>query len=272
MELQLEKDLVFFDLEATGLNVVRDRIVQIGMIKHFASGKEPKSYKTLVNPGMVLISEEAYRVHGISSKDVAKAPNFEQIAQEVHQFIGDADLAGYNSNRFDLPMLMEEFNRAGVAFDLNGRRSIDIQRIFYKMEPRTLKAALRYYCDEDMVDAHDALADVEATISVLKGQLDRYKGVNYEDGDGKVVAEPVRMDVQVLHDFTNDLKFADATQKFRYDPDGQIVFNFGKNNGKLVGKFLSEDKNYKNWMLNGEFSYQVKEIIKREVKKYEDSK
>ncbi len=272
MDFTLERDLVFFDLEATGLNVVRDRIIQIGMIKYFASGSDPKEYMSLVNPGLVLISEEAYRVHGISSKDLEKAPNFHEIANEVFQFIGNADLAGYNSNRFDLPLLMEEFNRAGLSFDLTGRRTVDIQRIFYKMEPRTLKAALRYYCGEEMENAHDALEDVRATVSVLKGQLEMYKDRDFENGDGELVPNPVRMNIKALHDFTNDLRYADATQKFRYDAEGQVIFNFGKHNGKRVGEFLATDKNYYHWMLNGEFSYQVKEIIKREVKAYEAKK
>jgi DNA polymerase-3 subunit epsilon len=272
MEFQLDRDLVFLDLEATGLNVVRDRIIQIGMVKFPVGGASPEEFATLVNPGMVLISEEAYQVHGISSQDVARAPNFTQVAKEVYQFIGDADLAGYNSNRFDLPLLMEEFHRAGIDFDVSGRRMIDVQRIFYKMEPRTLKAALRYYCDQEMTDAHDAMADVKATIAVFKGQLEKYKDTDYEDPDGVMVPAPVRMDIQALHDFTNDLKFADATQKFRYDPEGRVVFNFGKHNGKPVGEFLAGDKNYYNWMLNAEFSYQVKEIIKREVEAYENRK
>ena len=161
MDFKLERDLIFFDLEATGLNVIRDRIIQIAMIKFFKDGREPEELSMLINPG-IPISEEAMQVHGITPKDVANKPVFQQVADKIYEFIGNADLAGYNSNRFDIPMLMEEFARIGMEFDISRRRTIDVQRIFYKMEPRTLKAALKFYCEEDMEDAHDALADVKS--------------------------------------------------------------------------------------------------------------
>ncbi|MCB0584092.1 MAG: 3'-5' exonuclease [Phaeodactylibacter sp.] len=268
MELNLDRDLIFFDLEATGLNVIRDRIIQIAMIKFFKNGNEPEELSMLINPG-IPISEEAMQVHGITPKDVANKPTFQQIAEKLHEFIGNADLAGYNSNRFDIPMLMEEFARVGIEFDISRRRTVDVQRIFYKMEPRTLKAALKFYCDEDMEDAHDALADVKATVSVFKGQLDRYRGIDYVDEDGNVTTSPIIKDVQALHDFTNDLRFVDATQKMRYDVNGEIVFNFGKYNGKPVAQTLSRDKQYYNWILNKEFSSQVKQVVKKLVREYE---
>lgn len=268
MDLKLDRDLCFMDIEATGLNVIRDRILQIAIIKYFADGRPPEELSMLINPG-IPISEEAMQVHGILPKDVANKPTFQQVAKRIYDFIGNADLAGYNSNRFDVPMLMEEFARVGIEFDIDRRRSIDVQRIFYKMEPRTLKAALKFYRDQDMEDAHDALADVRATVDVFMGQLERYQGVDYVDEDGQVQPAPVRNEVQALHDFTNDNRFIDATQRLRYDGNGVVVFNFGKYNGQPVAETLVRDKQYYNWMLNKEFSTQVKQLIKKLVKEYE---
>ncbi len=269
MDIKLERDLCFLDIEATGLNVVRDRIIQIGIVKYFAKeGKAPEELYLMVNPG-IPISEEAMSVHGITPKDVAKKPVFQQVAQKIYDFIGNADLAGYNSNRFDIPILMEEFARVGMEFDISKRRMIDVQRIFYKMEPRTLKAALKFYCDKDMEDAHNALADAKATIAVFVGQLDRYKGVDYIDEDGNVQKAPIKKSILELHEFTNDNKFLDATQKLRYDTNGVVVFNFGKYINQPAAEVLSKDKQYYNWMLNKEFTSQVKQIIKKLVKDYE---
>ncbi|MFM8487526.1 MAG: exonuclease domain-containing protein, partial [Bacteroidota bacterium] len=152
MRINLSRDLVFFDLETTGLNVIRDRIVQIAMVKLRKDGSPDETLSTLVNPG-IPISEESMMVHGITPKDLVNKPSFLQLAQQIWDFVGDADLAGYNSNRFDVPMLMEEFARAGMEFDVSKRRLIDVQRIFYKMEPRTLKAAYRLYCQKELADA-----------------------------------------------------------------------------------------------------------------------
>lgn len=269
MNFKLDRDLIFFDLEATGLNVVRDRIIQIGMIKYFKKeGKEPEELSMLINPGMP-ISLEAMQVHGILPKDVANKPVFQQVAQKLFDFIGNADLAGYNSNRFDIPLLMEEFARVGLELDMSRRRTLDIQRIFYKMEPRTLKAALKFYCNEELADAHDAMADVRATVAVFKGQLEKYEGVDFVDQDGNVTPAPIQENVQLLHEFTNDQRFLDATQKMRVEVDGQIVFNFGKYQGKPVAETLVNDNQYYNWMLHKEFSSQVKQLIKKLVRDYE---
>ena len=245
MDLQLSKDLVFFDIESTGLHVIRDRIIQIALIKYSGKGKPPEERTYLVNPG-IPISEEAMNVHGITPKDVARKPNFPQLAQEIFDFIGNADLAGYNSNRFDVPMLMEEFDRAGLEFSLDNRRLIDVQRIFYKMEPRTLSAALRFYCQKEIENAHDAMADVKATIDVLMGQLSMYEGKDYIDGDGNVTPNAIVPDIKSLHDFTNDTRFVDATQKMKYDQHGNIVFSFGKYNGQAVADVLRKDKKVAN--------------------------
>lgn len=268
MDFNLDRDLCFIDLEATGLNVIRDRIIQIGIIKYPADGGEPQELEMLINPG-VPISLEAMLVHGIKPRDVARKPTFQQVAKKIYDFIGKADLAGYNSNRFDIPLLMEEFARAGIEFSLRKRRTIDVQRIFYKMEPRTLKAALRFYCGKEIENAHDAMADVRATIDVFKGQLERYKDVDYEDNDGQVIEKPVVNDMQKIHEFTTDERFVDATQKLKRDVNGDVVFNFGKHVGKPVGEYLYHDRQYYNWMLNKEFSSQVKQLIKQLVKDYE---
>lgn len=268
MEFNLDRDICFFDIEATGLSVVRDRIIQIAIIKYFADGSEPEELSMLINPG-IPISLEAMLVHGIQPKDVAKKPTFQQVADKLLEFIGKSDLAGYNSNRFDVPILMEEFARVGIEFDVSKRRLIDVQRIFYKMEPRTLRAALKFYCEEELEDAHDAMADVKATISVFKGQLERYRGVDYIDEDGNKERTPVRNDMQVLHEFTNDNRFLDATQKLKLDADGTPIFAFGKYMNKPVGESLYKDRQYYNWILNKEFSSQVKQLVKRFVKEYE---
>lgn len=267
MNFNLKKDLVFFDLESTGLSVVRDRIVQIAIIKYSPGKDEPEELEMLINPG-IPISEEAMNVHGITPADVAKKPTFQQVAQEIYDFIGDADLAGYNSNRFDVPLLMEEFARVGMEFSTEKRSTIDVQRIFYKMEPRTLGAALKYYCDEEMENAHDALEDVRATVKVLQGQLKRYEGVDVKEED-QIIEAPVRNDMKALHEFTTDLKTIDATQRLKYNKDGVVVFNFGKHVGKPVAEILYNDRQYYHWILNKEFSTQVKQIVKRLVKDYE---
>ncbi|MBK6931583.1 MAG: 3'-5' exonuclease [Saprospirales bacterium] len=260
--LNLDRDIVFFDLETTGLNVIRDRIVQIALVKLPKNGDQPAELSTLVNPG-IPISEEAMAVHGIMPKDLANKPTFRQLAQKIWDFIGGADLAGYNSNRFDVPMLMEEFARVGMEFDVSKRRLIDVQRIFYKMEPRTLKAAYRLYCGKELTDAHDALADVRATIEVFHGQLRTYDGKDLLDEDGNIIPAPVKNDMQALHEFTNDLNFLDATQKLRVQPDGVVVFNFGKYAGQPVKDILANDKNYYFWILEKEFSSQVKQLVKQ---------
>jgi len=183
MQLNLDRDVVFFDIEATGLNVIRDRIVQIALIKYFKSGKPAEELMLMINPSMP-ISEEAIAVHGITPDMLKNKPVFAQVADQLWDFIGDADLGGYNSDRYDIPMLMEEFSRVGKELNTSHRRTVDVQKIFYKMEPRTLVAAYKYYCGKPLADAHDALADVRATVDVLGGMIEKYKDVDYVDGDG----------------------------------------------------------------------------------------
>ncbi len=264
MEFELEKDICFFDVESTGLNVVRDRIIQIAFVKIPANGGKETEFEALINPG-VPISAESMSVHGITPAMVASKPTFQQIAQKIHDFIGDADLAGYNSNRFDVPILLEEFARVGMELDMTNRKTIDVQRIFYKMEPRTLAAAHLFFTGKRMENAHDALADVKATINVMRGQLEKYKGVDLYDDNGLVEANPVRNDMKQLHDFTNDSGMIDATQRLKYNRDGVIVFNFGKYSGQPAAEVLKKDQQYYQWILNKEFSTQVKNLVRKLV-------
>ena len=268
MQFNLKKNLVFFDVETTGLNVVRDRILQIALIKFFPNGKPEEELKMLINPG-IPIEEEAMAIHGITPKDLANKPTFIEVAQKLYDFIGDADLGGYNSNRFDIPMLMEEFARAGFDFDISKRNLVDVQRIFYKMEPRTLKAAVQFYCNENLEDAHDALEDIRATVKVFKGQLAKYQEVDYIDDDKNVIATPIKNDMSALHEFTNDLKIIDATQRLKYDINGVVVFNFGKYINQPVAETIYKDRNYYQWIMEKEFSVQVKTMVKKLYKEHE---
>jgi DNA polymerase-3 subunit epsilon len=268
LNIDLKRDLVFFDIEATGLNVLRDRIVQIALIKYTRGKQDPTNYQTLVNPG-VPISEEAIAVHGITPEMVQNAPTFAQIATKLFEFIGDADLAGYNSNRFDVPMLMEEFGRVGIDFSTEGRSLLDMQQIFYKMEPRTLRAAYRYYCGKKLENAHDAMVDVEATVEVFIGQLARYEEEDYISEDGQVVERPIRGDVKAIYRFINEQPVIDVTQRLKLNADGKVVFNFGKYDGMEAGPVLHSDKNYYHWILEKEFSQQVKQLVRKIYKEYE---
>lgn len=256
----LERDIVFFDIESTGLNVMQDRIIQLAMIKYYKDGSPPQEMELLVNP-KVPISAEAMAVHGITPDDIRDKPSFEEVAQVVYDFIGDADLAGYNSDRFDIPMLTEEMHRYGYDLNIEERRTIDVQKIFYKMEPRTLKAAYQYYCGMPLEDAHDALADVRATVEVLAGQMHKYKNVDYIDGDGFVTKAPIKNDIAALHDFLSDGSVVDYTQRLRRDSKGEILFNFGKYNQQKVVDVFRRDKNYYHWIMQKDFSSQVKKIV-----------
>jgi DNA polymerase-3 subunit epsilon len=267
MNLKLDRNLIFFDIESTGLNVLRDRIIQLALIRYHQDGSLAVEKEYLINPG-IPISPEAMAVHGITAEDVRDKPSFEALAEEIFDFIGDADLAGYNSNRFDVPLLMEEFGRCGIDFDIDRRRTIDVQRIFYKMEPRTLSAAYKFYCGGKLENAHDALEDVRATVAVLDGQLSKYDGEDFETNDGEIIQAPIKNDVKSLDEFTNDLNIVDVTQRLKYDHEGTIVFNFGKYMGKSVAEVLTRDKQYYQWMLEKEFSFQVKKIIKQLVAEY----
>ncbi len=268
MQFNLQNDLVFFDIESTGLNVVRDRILQIALIKYPKDGSEPSELSLLINPG-IPISPEAMEVHGITPDMLRNKPSFQQVAQKIYDFIGSADLAGYNSDRFDVPMLLEEFARVGISFSMERRKTLDIQKIFYKMEPRTLTAAYRFYCKKEMENAHDALADVKATVDVFKGQLAHYKDVPYIDGDGYKHEPPIVNNIASVAEFIGDNKTVDATQRLKYNKDGVIVFNFGKYQGQPAAETVYRDRQYYNWIMDKEFSVQVKTTLKRLLKEYE---
>ncbi len=260
-KFNLDRDIVFFDIESTGLNVIQDRIIQIALIKYFKDGRSPEELALLVNPG-IPISAEAMSVHGITPDDIRDQPKFGAVAKQIYDFIGDADLSGYNSDRFDLPMLTEELYRHGFDLKPEERRSIDVQKIFYKMEPRTLKAAYKVFCGKELVDAHDALADVRATVEVLAGQLKKYEGVDYVDGDGFVTKAPIKNDMEALHSFLSDYSIVDYTQRLRRDAKGDIIFNFGKYNKQRVADVFRRDQNYYHWIMQKDFSAQVKKIVK----------
>ncbi len=268
MKFNLQRDIVFFDIESTGLDVIRDRIVQLAMVKYFRDGRPEQTLQLLINPGGVPISQEAYDVHGIAPKDVANKPLFKELAQQVYDFIKDCDLGGYNIQRFDVPMLMEELARAGFTMDISGINIVDVQRIFYKMEPRNLAAAHRFYCGKEMENAHDALADVKATVQVLKGQLEMYAGKDTIDKDGNVVKAPVINDMNALHHFTNDSNTLDATRRLKRNAEGIIVFNFGKYVNQPVGESMFRDRNYYNWIQQKEFSMQMKQMVKKLLDDY----
>ena len=262
MKLKLEKDIVFFDIESTGLSTNKDRIIQLAIIKCFADGRPNLERTRLVNP-TIPIPAESSAIHGITDDMVKNEPTFAKIAKGLLELIGDSDLAGFNSNRFDIVMLMEEFERCGMQLDMTERRCVDVLKIFHQMEPRTLKGAIKFYCNENMEDAHDAMVDTKATLKVLEAQLDKYKGVDFEDKGGTILKAPVKNDIQSLHDFSNDPKELDFQGKVKLNADGVPCFTFGKYQSKPVGKFLAGDSKYANWIQNGDFASDTKRIIQK---------
>lgn len=258
MKLNLIRPLAFFDLETTGINVGSDRIVEIAILKAMPDGSE--LVKTLrVHPDMPIPLQSSL-IHGIYDKDIADAPKFNEVAAEIAEFIGDADLAGYNSNRFDIPVLLEEFLRAGVDFDMTGRRFVDVQNVFHQMEQRTLRAAYKFYCDQDIINAHSAEADIKATYHVLLAQLDRYENVDFEDKQGNI-SQPVKNDVEALHAFTNMNKPVDFAGRMVFNENGEEVFNFGKHKNKTVEQVFDTEPSYYAWMKQGDFPLYTKKKL-----------
>lgn len=245
MGLSLKKPIVFFDLETTGVDVAKDRIVEISILKLHPDGK--KEVKTRrINPQMP-IPKEASEVHGIYDEDIAEEPTFKALAKSLAQFIGNSDLAGYNSNKFDVPLLVEEFLRVGVDFDISNRSLVDVQNIFHKMEQRTLVAAYKFYCDKDLTDAHSAEADNTATYEVLEAQLERY--------------EELENNVEFLSEFSRRTNNADLMGRIVYNEEGVEVFNFGKHKGKAVTQVLEQQPSYYNWMMDGDFPLYTKKVL-----------
>lgn len=260
MLLNLKNPVVFLDLETTGVNIVTDRIVEIALLKISPDGRE-EELQMRINPE-VPIPEEASRIHGIYDEDVKNEPTFRVVAKNLAKFLEGCDLGGFNSNRFDIPLLAEEFLRADVDVDLKKHKFIDVQAIFHKMEKRTLSAAYRFYCEKELVDAHSAMADVRATYDVLKAQLDRYKGVSYEDNEGNK-SVPIVNDMEKLSGFSSYDNNVDFVGRIVYDENGVEVFNFGKNKGVPVEKILEEQPGYFGWMLSSEFPLYTKKVLTR---------
>ncbi len=245
MQLNLTKPLVFFDLETTGINVSKDRIVEISVLKVMPDGSEHK--KTwLINPG-IPIPEKVSKIHGIYDKDVKDKPTFKDLAKEILEFFGDADLVGYNSNKFDIPLLVEEFLRAECDFDVKDRRFIDGQVIFFKKEPRTLSAAYEFYCGKKLENAHSAEADVFATYEVLKAQIERY--------------DDLKNDVSQLSKFSSQTRNADFAGMIIFNEDGVETFNFGKHKGKTVREVLEKEPGYYSWIMGADFPLYTKKIL-----------
>ncbi|MEI6455973.1 MAG: 3'-5' exonuclease [bacterium] len=258
MELNLNRPLAFLDLETTGIKVATDRIVEICLLKvNPDNSTKIKTHR--INPEMP-IPPEVIAIHGITDEDVKDCPTFRQLAHEFIQFLDNCDLAGFNSNHFDIPLLAEEFLRAGADFDLKGRRFIDIQNIFHKMEPRNLSAAYKFYCNKELVNAHSAESDTIATFEILKSQLDRYKGIPYKERRGKVT-EPVVNDVKALSDFSFASRAADLVGHIIYDERNQEIFNFGKHKGKSVVQVFKDEPSYYDWIMKSEFPLSTKKVV-----------
>lgn len=258
MELNLKRPVAFFDLETTGLNITHDRIVEISILKVNPDGTETQR-TWLLNPE-IPISAEAAAVHGYTNELVADKPTFKEKAKEIAAFIGNADLAGYNILKFDLPVLVEEFLRVDSNFSLEGRDFIDVMNIFMKMEPRTLKGAYRFFCHAELVGAHGAGADTLATYEVLKAMLDRYQGVEYEDSKGVKSPGPVN-DMKALSQFSAHHQNADLSGQIIYDADGKEVFQFGKHKGKRVEDVFRMEPSYYSWMMNSDFPLYTKKLV-----------
>ena len=245
MKLKLKRPIIFFDLETTGVDTSHDRIVEISMIKIMPDGEEIVKTRRL-NPGMH-IPEEATAVHGITDEDVKDCPSFAQVARSLAQFVQGCDFGGFNSNRFDLPVLVEEFLRAGVDVDFKRRRFVDVQNIFHKKEQRTLVAAYKFYCDRDLDDAHSAEADTLATYEVLKAQLDRYPDLEN--------------DIDALADYSARGETVDYAGRIVYNDKGEEVFSFGKYKGRRVEEIFQLEPSYYSWMMNGDFPLYTKKVI-----------
>lgn len=246
MKIQLKRPLVFLDLETTGLNVATDRIVEICVLKLNLDGTQDIKTRRL-NP-TIPISPQAQAIHGISNEDVAHEPTFKEIAKSLAQWMEGCDIAGYNSTKFDVPMLAEEFLRAGVEYDFRKRKLIDVQNIFHKMEQRTLKAAYKFYCDKELEDAHSAEADTIATKEVLECQLERYP-------------DDLQNDITFLAEFSTRTEFLDYAGRIALNDDNLPVFNFGKHRGKPVAEILKTEPSYYDWMMRGDFTLDTKKVL-----------
>jgi len=244
MKLQLTRPIAFIDLETTGINITTDRIVEIAIVKILQDGEKQVKRK-LINP-LMPIPQSSSDIHGITDLMVKDAPSFKQVANEIKQFIEGSDLGGYNSNRFDIPMLLEEFLRVGIDYTLDGKRLVDVQKVFHMMEQRTLGAAYKFYCQKTLEGAHGAEADATATWEVLEAQIERYPQI----GDT----------VESIVKFTGEDDLVDLARRFVKDK-GVEVFNFGKHKGKPVAQVLKEEPQYYDWMMKGDFPINTKQKL-----------
>ena len=258
MKLKLEKPLAVFDLEATGLNINADRIVEIAIVRLDPDGKKT-TYCRKINPEMP-IPAESTAIHGISDDDVKDAPTLAQALQEIETFIENCDLAGFNSNKFDLPLFAEELLRVGSELDLAHRKHIDVQNIFHKMEQRTLSAAYQFYCGKELLNAHSALADTEATFEVLEAQIDKYPSLEN--------------DVNFLATFSlyGDVERVDFTGRLAFNEQKSVIYNFGKHKGKTVEQVMKEEPGYFGWMLDADFPLYTKMQLRKEVERIKSAK
>ena len=247
MNLILKKPICFFDLETTGINISKDRIVEISILKVFPNGTE-ESKTWLVNPEME-IPEEVIVIHGITNEKIANEPIFKEIAKDVHNMIKDSDLGGFNSNRFDIPLLAEEMLRAEVNFDMKDRVAVDVQVIFHKKEERTLSAGYKFYCDKDLENAHSAEADTLATYEILLAQLEKY--------------DDLENDINFLNEYSTHNKRADFAGFIMFNEDDEEVFTFGKHKGQKVSDILKKDKGYYSWIQNADFPLYTKKVLKQ---------
>lgn len=247
MQLNLTRPIIFFDLETTGTSVTSDRIVEISLIKVFPDGYTEEKTRR-INPERH-IPEESTAIHHITDEDVKDAPTFRQIARSLHDLFDDSDIAGFNSNKFDVPLLIEEFGRAGLSFDVSGRNFVDVQGIFHKMEQRTLVAAYRFYCGKELSDAHSASADTRATYEVLLSQLDRYP--------------ELKNDVAALAQFSSGGRNVDLAGRMIYDDNNEPIFNFGKNKGRKVKDIVRHEPGFIQWIMQGDFPKETKDQLRR---------
>jgi DNA polymerase-3 subunit epsilon len=253
MKLELDKPLCVFDLETTGTQVTKDRIVQIAIIKLLPNG-EQLTYNQLINPE-IEIADDIVAIHGITNKMVSSCPTFREKAEEIASFIAESDLAGYNSNKFDIPVLAEEFIRAEFNFEFENRKFIDVQNIFHKMEQRTLAAAYQFYCNKSIENAHDALYDSKATLDVFFAQLERYS--------------ELKKDVSFLSEFSRmgEFQLVDLAGRLAKNKQGDVIYNFGKHNGKSISEVMKIEPGYYGWMLDADFPQYTKKCLKKEMQR-----
>ncbi|WP_185869706.1 3'-5' exonuclease [Blattabacterium cuenoti] len=247
MKLKLHRPICFFDIEATGINIGKDKIIEISILKVFPNGNK-KDKTWLICPG-IPIPPQSTAIHGIKNEDVVDKLRFKEVALSILKMIENSDLAGYNSNRFDIPILAEEMLRAGISFDIKKYKTIDVQVIFHKMEPRTLSAAYKYYCKKDLMKAHSSKADVFATYEILLAQLEKYNHL--------------KKDVKNLNQFSHQKNIADLAGFIKIDEEGNEIFNFGKYKGEKVIEIFEKDPNYYVWIQNSDFPLYTKKILTR---------